>query len=399
MTNALISILPNTQQDLLIQIAQTYHQAGYLAVLVGGSVRDLLLEQVPKDFDFATNAPVEVSFKLFKKVIPTGVKHGTVTLIFSGHSIEVTCFRKDVQTDGRHAVVQFSDSLEDDLCRRDLRINAIAYNLLTQQLVDPQAGLADIQNRQVHFVGAAKQRILEDHLRGIRYIRMIQKLRPFGFSYQATDLEEVRQVFQPEFLSIERIYDELKKMQDTSFEGLGWLVTQLSQLRIFRQFLSDQAHTKALHWMFLLKSHTPLAVLSLLEKDTPNALEVLRLTKQEKRQTRILLNYLPQDLHHGTTLKSFLSRCSVAERLEMVKLIEGLSGQEVVVTAQKIIDQKEPLDLAQLAIGSDDLIKRGYTGAKLGEIQHFLLEQVWKDPNLNQIHRLRRLCPGPHSLE
>ena len=159
---------------------QNYKDAGYECYLVGGSCRDLLLGERPYDFDFATNCPLSVSKKMFRRVIAVGASHGTLIIPFHGFHFEITRFRKDVKTDGRKAVIAYSDSIEEDQERRDLRLNAVAYDVITDRIVDSQNGIGDFRDKIIRFVGNAEDRIKEDHLRALRYGRLISKLLPKG---------------------------------------------------------------------------------------------------------------------------------------------------------------------------------------------------------------------------
>jgi poly(A) polymerase len=160
---------------------------GYEAYFVGGCVRNALLGLSVKDLDIATSARpdtvIETAKALDMKSVPTGLEHGTVTVVGGGSVLEVTTFRKDIDTDGRHAVVAFSDSLEDDAARRDFRMNAL-YADRMGKLTDPTGGMADIEARKICFVGAADQRVREDYLRIVRLFRFAAQL---GFGAKGID--------------------------------------------------------------------------------------------------------------------------------------------------------------------------------------------------------------------
>lgn len=142
---------------------------------VGGAVRDTLLGNAVKDIDAATpHAPDEVMARLQKagiRAIPTGIDHGTVTALLPGGPVEITTLRRDVSTDGRRATVAFSDDWREDASRRDFTINALYANPATLEIDDYFGGLADLDARRVRFIGDARQRIREDHLRILRYYR------------------------------------------------------------------------------------------------------------------------------------------------------------------------------------------------------------------------------------
>lgn len=149
-------------------------QARKEAFFVGGCVRNALLNKPASDLDIATNArPAEVMLiaqTAGLKVIPTGIDHGTVTVIHGTTAFEITTYRRDVATDGRHAVVAFSDTIFDDARRRDFTMNAL-YADANGQVFDPLGGLADLLARRVRFIDDAAQRIAEDHLRILRFFR------------------------------------------------------------------------------------------------------------------------------------------------------------------------------------------------------------------------------------
>lgn len=203
--------------------------AGYQARLAGGCVRDRILGIRPKDYDIATDAkPDEVSL-IFKqksiKVIPTGIDHGTVTVVMGGQGLEITTLRKDVRTDGRHAEVVFGRSFEEDAERRDFSMNAL-YEDLNGQVYDYFDGRGDIQRGELRFVGRAEARIREDYLRILRLFRFWAR---FGFRPDAATLAAVKKEVQglarisqerctSEILEIfaeEEILEVLKAMQST----------------------------------------------------------------------------------------------------------------------------------------------------------------------------------------
>jgi poly(A) polymerase len=149
--------------------------AGHAALFVGGCVRNALLAQGVTDIDIATDAPPERVLALAAeaglKAVPTGIEHGTVTVVSGHFPFEVTTFRRDVETDGRRAVVAFSDDIADDAARRDLTINAL-YARSDGTVLDPVGqGLRDLAARRVRFVGDPAVRIAEDYLRILRFFR------------------------------------------------------------------------------------------------------------------------------------------------------------------------------------------------------------------------------------
>ncbi|MCB2115864.1 MAG: CCA tRNA nucleotidyltransferase [Rhodobacteraceae bacterium] len=148
--------------------------AGHAAYLVGGCVRNALLGHPVSDIDIATDAEpsrvTDLAGRAGLKVVPTGIDHGTVTIVVDGAPHEVTTFRRDVETHGRRATVAYSTRIEDDAARRDFTMNAL-YADASGSVIDPLGGLEDLRARRVRFVGAADARIGEDYLRILRFFR------------------------------------------------------------------------------------------------------------------------------------------------------------------------------------------------------------------------------------
>ena len=156
------------------RVCAAIKDGGYDIFFVGGCVRNVVLGEVASDIDMSTNAHPKTVMKLAKdaglKAIPTGIDHGTITVVSSGTPFEITTFRRDVETDGRRAVVDFSDDIADDARRRDFTMNAL-YARPDGVIVDPLAGMQDALQRRVRFIEDADLRIREDYLRTLRFFR------------------------------------------------------------------------------------------------------------------------------------------------------------------------------------------------------------------------------------
>ena len=206
------------------EIVARLERAGFEAWCVGGAVRDALLGHPHSDWDFATSAtPTEV-MRVFKRTVPVGAEFGTVGVLDGDNVMhEVTTFRRDVRTDGRHAVVAFGVSLEEDLARRDFTINAMAFHPARAELRDPFDGQGDLQRGIVRAVGVPSQRLAEDHLRALRAIRFASR---FGFHiHPETWAAVVAAAPLLSRLSPERVHQELEKtMQQVERPGtaLEW---------------------------------------------------------------------------------------------------------------------------------------------------------------------------------
>jgi tRNA nucleotidyltransferase (CCA-adding enzyme) len=194
-------------------IAKRLEDAGFETWCVGGAVRDALLGHPHLDWDLATAAtPPEVR-KLFKRTVPVGIEFGTIGVIDHNNVMhEVTTFRKDVQTDGRHAVVEFGASLDDDLARRDYTINAMAYSPSKDELRDPYGGRTDLEGKLIRAVGDPRDRMREDRLRALRAIRFAAR---FSFDIERDTWDAIVESA-PELsrLSAERVKQEIEKTMD-----------------------------------------------------------------------------------------------------------------------------------------------------------------------------------------
>ena len=167
-----------TVPDAVTAVLRTLHQAGFEAYLVGGCVRDHFLGRDVNDWDITTSALPDQVTECFAKVIPTGIAHGTVTIILNDEAVEVTTYRVDGDySDGRRPdSVVFTPSLEEDLARRDFTINAMALNPAAGELVDPFGGRVDLEQGVIRAVGRPHDRLSEDGLRSFRAARFASQL-------------------------------------------------------------------------------------------------------------------------------------------------------------------------------------------------------------------------------
>ncbi len=210
-----------------IEVCHILHEAGHQAYIVGGCVRDLLLGAAPKDWDITTDAPPKKVLALFPKTYPTGLQHGTVTVAMGEgveNHFEVTTFRIEGEyKDGRRAEeVFFVMNVEQDLARRDLTINAIAYDPLSGKFVDPYEGVKDLQRKIIRAVGQATSRFQEDGLRIMRVARFASR---FGYSVDAATFEAMRENLETlKKVSRERISDELCKTLMTEAPAYGLML-------------------------------------------------------------------------------------------------------------------------------------------------------------------------------
>lgn len=203
-------------------IARTLEAAGHEAWCVGGAVRDAFLGIPTLDWDLATSARPEEVQRLFRRTVPVGIRFGTVGVLDrSGVLHEVTTFRHDVETDGRHAVVRFGASLDEDLARRDFTINAIAVHAERLEVRDPFDGRRDLVDGVVRCVGDPDARMEEDRLRALRALRFAGR---FGFSIEPGTWAAIRGSA-PHLgrLSMERVKQELEKVMEQVAHPSGTL--------------------------------------------------------------------------------------------------------------------------------------------------------------------------------
>ncbi len=201
------------------QLANRFLEEGYELYMVGGAVRDMVLKRGVKDFDFTTNATPEQVIKLFRRVLPTGIDHGTVTVLLGAYQFEVTTYRIEGKySDQRHPDgVSYAGQIADDLGRRDFTVNAMALNMKSGELVDLFGGQTDLQRGVLRAIGEPATRFAEDPLRVLRGCRFTSQLH---LSLEAkTEIAMKQQSIG--MISVERIKDELEKTLKTEKPSIG----------------------------------------------------------------------------------------------------------------------------------------------------------------------------------
>lgn len=373
----------------ILKITQTYLDAGYECWIVGGPVRDLLLNHSPKDIDFATNCPLEITKTLFQSIIPTGEDHGTLTIHIDGENYEVTRYRKDVDTDGRRATIAFANTIQEDVLRRDLTINAIAFNPITDEIVDAVGGLKDFNNKVLRFVGKAEDRIQEDQLRVLRYLRFIVRFNSFGFKPIIEEFDSVIKSYKPNVVSIERIYQELNSMfliiKDNN-QMKPFLVETLQNIRIFERFSERTKMDMVVFEIFETMDFFPLV------RFTQGDISSVKLCSEYKKMFKIYDEFKDNDFKDEIDVKDLLERVrgdfEMARKiLSYITLLDKPVGDSI-----KVINKIEkdisrgmmiPFQLSDLAIDGNDLMIRNYKGKEIKTKLHELLMIVKNNPELN----------------
>jgi tRNA nucleotidyltransferase (CCA-adding enzyme) len=417
---------------------------GFEAFIVGGCVRDSLLKKTPNDWDITTNAKPKDIIRIFEKTVPTGIKHGTVTVLIKSNSYEVTTYRIDGEyTDKRRPdSVEFSNDIVEDLKRRDFTINSIAYNG-DKGLVDPFNGYSDITNKQIKCVGKANDRFEEDALRMLRAVRFSSQLNfeivkdtYISIKNKAHLIKEV---------SNERIQVELNKilisdsskiklLKDTGL--LYFIMTEICELDEVEQNTPYHKYNVLEHTLFAVDAIENILVLKLamLLHDTGKA--VSKTTdkrgvdhfyghaKASVNISRDILNRLKYDNNTKrkiVTLVAYHDCKLLPDKVSIKKLLNKLGNVELFRDLLKIkwadtlaknpkyiksrilelidierilediLENKECFCIKDLALNGRDLIEIGYKGKEIGTILNRLLEIVIQDPELNDLHILRNL--------
>ncbi len=217
--------IPERLRKPLKDFTETFRRGGFDCYLVGGSVRDILLGHDTYDYDFATNALPEQVMKLFRRVVPTGIKHGTVTVLYGDMEFEVTTYRSDGKySDGRRPdSVSFSSSLEEDVRRRDFTINGLAYDMKNEKIIDLVGGIDDLGRGIIRTIGIPVDRFSEDGLRTYRACRFSAKL---GFEIEPATFNAISDTLDiASKVSAERIREEIMKLlaADTPSKGFEYM--------------------------------------------------------------------------------------------------------------------------------------------------------------------------------
>ncbi len=423
----------------VLEIAQKLENAGYETWAVGGAVRDALLGHQHADWDLATRAtPAEVK-RVFKRTIPVGVEHGTVgVLAKDGVMYEVTTFRRDVETFGRHAVVEFADTLEEDLARRDFTLNAIAWHPLRKELRDPYGGFDDLRNALLRTVGEARERFAEDYLRVLRALRFAGHyvLRIEPATWEAL---KVATVFLPQ-LSAERVREELFKVLGKTPHAsatlklyaesgaLGVILPEVQAIVELEQETGVPLWTHTLAGIDALPVTRPLLRMMMLlhAVGAPSAKvkdlkgkwrfighEILGARTAEEIMKRLRSsNAEVERVHHLVQKQSDLFPPDASDAAIRRWLVDmgtdyvrdffrfriahargaGSDGSDVVERwrkAHRVLLEHPPLSTSDLAISGNELKQLGLKpGPRFGEILDALLVRVLEDPRLNQPERL-----------
>jgi tRNA nucleotidyltransferase (CCA-adding enzyme) len=387
-----------TIPEEVLEIARTLEEAGYEAWCVGGALRDALLGHPHSDFDFATSAtPAQVT-ALFRRTAPVGEKYGTVGVLDRHRVIhEVTTFRRDVATDGRHAVVAYGVSLDDDLARRDFTINAIAYHPLRHEWRDPFGGRADLARGLLRAVGAPAERFREDYLRILRGIRFAAR---FGFAIEpATWTAAVEAAPGLTQLSAERVRDEWFKGLRTA-RSVPELVELWTRSGAAERWIPELAGLPAERiapaGAVPPERRDPVLLTALLIDDAAAVLRRLRASNAEiGRAAAIAQGPAAPSGSDPRAVRHWLSTVGRAAD-DLLALHALRTGAEAPWTTAvyEARARRDPLVRGDLAVTGADLQALGASGRRVGEMLAALLGRVLDDPGLNERDTLLQLARG-----
>lgn len=383
--------------DEVLEIARRLEDAGHETWCVGGALRDALLggESSTSDFDLATSAtPAEVQ-RLFRRTVPVGVRHGTVGVLDRRRALhEVTTFRRDVETDGRHAVVVYGVSLNDDLARRDFTINAMAYHPLRHEWRDPFRGVEDLARGMVRAVGAPAERFREDYLRILRALRFAAR---FGFAIEPETWAAARAAAPGlSGLSAERVREEWYKGLRSArsvvefavlWREAGAAETWLPELDPDR--LSTEAGAGPPPG-----PRDPVILTAWLTTDAVGVLRRLKASNAEiGRALALAAGPGAPAGAGGPSVRRWLAAVGPAAG-DLIALATLRAGSEPpwAAAVRAARDRGDPITRGDLAIGGTELAELGLSGARIGETLARLLDRVHQDPALNTRESLLRLA-------
>jgi tRNA nucleotidyltransferase (CCA-adding enzyme) len=375
----------------VLKIARTLEQAGHETWCVGGAIRDTLLGVENHDFDLTTAAPPAEVQRLFKRTVPVGIEHGTVAVL-DGHNQphEVTTFRKDITTDGRHAVVEFGVSLMDDLARRDFTINAIAYHPLRHEWRDPFEGQADLERKVIRSVGDPNWRFQEDYLRILRALRFSAR---FEFRIQARTLEAATANAQGlAQLSAERVRDEWFKGIATA-RKVSKLVALWRDIGAARIWLPEIAGRGAKDAGNVDKlTRDPVLVTALLASEPASLLTRLKCSNKDIERGRAIGQWRDRypDARHLPAVRRWLSAVGpyADDLLTLLPALPASHAPHPLAQLPQVVaairSAGDPLTLGDLVVKGDDLITAGVRpGPDVGEALQRMLTEVLDDPSRN----------------
>ena len=386
------------------QVLRSLQARGHVAYLVGGCVRDMALGVRPHDWDICTSALPEQVMEVFPGALPTGLKHGTVTVRLNSRSVEVTTFRSEENyVDHRHPeTVRFVGELTTDLSRRDFTINAMALSP-DGLIMDPFGGLTDLEHRCIRCVGSPELRFEEDALRMFRALRFSARL---DFTIEEATLAAIgKKAHLASALAAERIRDEVEKTLLTPRPETVGLMQHLGLLDGFLCARADalpelklltKLPRKALdRWMALCVILRRRGLISSVE----DFLTALRLDSRTIRCCTDGAALLEGRKPRGAPeWKRLLRRWGVDTVSCAARCRDALDGGSSSRELKSVLKSGECFSMKHLAVSGDDLTALGLKGRELGEMLNFLLDYVIEYPENNRRELLLSLAGNTEEL-
>ncbi len=344
-------------------------QAGHRAWFVGGCVRNALLDQPGSDIDIATTARPEETAAAAEaaglRAVPTGAEHGTITVVHGGEGFEVTTLRRDVETDGRRAVVSFSDRIEEDAARRDFTMNAL-YAGADGSVVDPLGGLPDLQAGRVRFIGSAEQRIREDYLRILRFFRFTA-----WYGSDGPDAEGLAACAALagglDRIAAERKGQEMKKLLAAADPAPA--IATMAQSGVLPHVLPGADARFLAPLVHLEDGLAPDPIRRLLVLGGTDPAAALRLSKAEARRLELCRGALER----GDSPGRIAFEQGPDRARDAALIAAALTGQPPAPDLDEAISRGAE---ARFPVSAKDLMARGYEGAALGR-QLAALKEAW----------------------
>lgn len=377
----------------VIKIAKIMQKYGYRAYTVGGCVRDSIMGRAPSDWDMTTDASPEKTIEIFEKenirTIPTGLKHGTVTVLLGGETYELTTFRIDGNyTDLRHPdAVTFTLNLSDDLCRRDFTVNAMAADPLANgeknEITDLFGGCEDIKNKIIRAVGDPQKRFTEDALRILRAVRFAATL---GFEIDENTKKAARECREGlARIAIERKKVELEKMLISSGADRG--IELLFVLGIEKYIHSCISKPKIP--LSSLPAHFEVRMAALFGNIEHPDLSSLKLSRVESMGIKMLCD----KSRFCAEISEKNARRLLALYGDLCEDAVALHGTCELLDVVKHERKKNPvLSIDRLAVSGGELLSHGIEPRKIGRIMEKLLSLVIDTPELNEKSKLLSLA-------
>jgi tRNA nucleotidyltransferase (CCA-adding enzyme) len=374
----------------VLAIVRRLEEAGHETWCVGGAVRDGLLglEMGSDKLDLATAATPDVVRRLFRRTVPVGIEHGTVGVLDDAGGLhEVTTFRRDVRTDGRHAEVAFGASLDEDLARRDFTINAIAYHPLRREWRDPFGGQADLDRRVIRAVGEPGERFREDYLRLVRALRFSARFR---FTIEDATWTAARAAVPGlRQLSAERVRDEWSRglVSAKRASELVELWDRLGALGVWLpELVKDEKREPTYSVLDRFSERDPVLFTAWLSADPVATLTRLRFSNAEIERGRRIAAHRDSwpDAGDPAAVRRWMSEAGAAvDDLAAIAVAEGW-GDALAGAVTSIRAGSSPLSLRDLTVSGEDLLAAGVPrGPMMGQVLRALLDDVLDDPARN----------------